>query len=178
MEYERTTNKGSSGVAKAAMAVGGAALGLTVLGKGGILNNGALGNLGGGDGVADVAMLSTLSNNYVSAKEMTLIREIGAQGSTIAKLEAEKYADYAVEAKYAPLEKRVCALETAAAVNVQADSDWRKYVNAEFIHQPKAYINESIVVCQQCGCRNGSCGCGGHGHRDDWGCNGGHQGHC
>ena len=76
---------------------------------------------------------------------------------------------------YATLEKRVCALETAAAVNVQADADWRRYTNAEFVHQPKAYINESIVVCQQCGCRNGSCGCGGHGcgghgHRDEWGC--------
>ena len=165
MDYEQN-KRPSSGLSKAAMAVGATALGFTVLGKGGILNNGVLGNIGNGtDAVSDVAALTYIGDHYVNVNEMRLVREISGKDSVIAKLEAERYTDHIVDAKLAPLNARVCALETAAAVNVQADGDFRRYVNAEFIHQPKAYINESIVVCQQCGCNNGSCGCHGHGHR-------------
>ena len=143
------------------MAVGGAALGLTVLGKGGILNNGVLGGLAGGVDPT-IGQVATFANNYVTEKEMALIRENGAMGSTIAKLEAEKYADKVVELKFEPREARVCALETAAAVNAQAGADYRRYVDAEFVHQPKARFNSYIVTCEVCGCNNGTCGCHKH----------------
>lgn len=97
---------------------------------------------------------------YVSDKEMCLIRENSGKDAVIAQLSAEKYADNLVEARTAPLIARICNLETAEAVNAARDQDFRRYVEREFVHQPKASMRESIVVCKQCGCE---CDCN-HGH--------------
>lgn len=149
VEYQR---KASSSVAKVATVLGGTALGLNLLGANG-------GNVLGLNGTGLNAPAITLQNNFVSEKEMCLIRENTVDKATIAQLTAEKYADAAIKVEVEPLKTRVCNLETAAAVNAARDQDFRRYVNAEFVHQPKAHINESIVVCEQCGCRRNDCGC-------------------
>lgn len=168
MEYVKKA-VGSSGVAKVGAVLGGTALGLNLLGGGGLNNLFGARQAGfaypavpGNVITVDASGAPVYGGNcncYVTEKEMCLIRENSAQGAVIAKLEAEKYADMLVKSEVEPLKTRVCNLETAAAVNAARDQDFRRYVNAEFVHQPKASIKESIVVCKQCGCE---CECGCH----------------
>ena len=149
VEYAR--KNASSGVAKAALATGitGAALGL--------FGGGGLPVFGAPRGAYGPGAVALEGGGYVTEKEMNLIRENSGQASEIARLQAEKYADAQIELKTAPMTNRICALETAAAVNAARDHDYRRYVEREFVHQPKASIRESIVTCQQRGC---CCACG------------------
>lgn len=154
VEYQRKT---SSGVAKAGLATAAATAGLILLNGGGTqLFRGAA-----GPGTATFAADPT--GGYVTDKEMCLIRELSGKDAIIAQQAAEKYADAVVKSEVEPLKTRVCELEKDAAVNAARDQDFRRYVNSEFVHQPKATIRESIVVCKQCGCeceRGCECRCG------------------
>ena len=143
VEYQ---NKKSSGVAKAALATAAAVGGLTLLGGGGLPLNGISPVYRGAPFAADP------TGGYVTDKDMNLIREIGGKDALIAQLSAEKYSDSAIKLEVEPLKNRVCELEKFVAVNGARDHDYRFYVEREFVHQPKARINQSIVVCKQCGC--------------------------
>jgi len=104
-------------------------------------------------------------NHKVTEHELNLVRENAAQAAVIAGLQSEKYTDN----KVSYLAERVCALEKYAAVTATHEKDFERYVEAEFIHQPKAAIRESIVVCRQCGCENCCCGNKERGHYYDRG---------
>ena len=158
MEYVKKTVNPSSSTAKTALGFGIAGTALAVLG--GLGGGGVVGNVLGvprayGPGWGGPVAFAEGYNGgcgYVTEKEMNLIRESSGKDATIARLEAEQYTNRLVDIKTAPLNDKICALETAAAVNAARDHDYRRYVEREFVRQPKASIRESIVVCKQCGC--------------------------
>jgi len=99
----------------------------------------------------------------VTEHELELVQHNNALLAENSTLKSEKYTDYKTERVEEGLEKmigrlgdRICDLEKYIAVNDAHDRDFRHYADREFVHQPKASIRESIVVCRQCGCR---CSC-------------------
>lgn len=132
MEYIKKAAM-SSGVAKVAAALGGTALGINLLNGNNPLGGG-IGPLGGNN------------NCYVNVREMALIQEGASKDATIAGLQAEKYTDNVVAATVAPLAQEICDLKVANAVNAARDADFRRYVEREFVHQPKAFMKNCIVT--------------------------------
>jgi len=59
-----------------------------------------------------------------------------------AQLKAEKYADRAVSEQA----ERISGLERAVAVTAARDEDFRRYVEAEFVHQPKATFASTTIT--------------------------------
>lgn len=162
VEYRQ---KASSGVSKAALATAVGA-GVVALSNG----TGLGGLLGGGLGGAPVARAyaTAAAEGLVSDRDLYLVREIGAKDAVIAKLEAEKYADYKVQEATAPLAKRVCDLEAAQAMEVErrrgSDRELLTYVDGNFI---KAHKRISSADIDYDGCepviRRKRCCCGNHG---------------
>jgi len=79
-------------------------------------------------------------------------KEVAHLMSENSQLKAEKYTDNKLEVANA----RICELEKWAAVNASRDADWRQYVNAEFVHQPKVSFDNRKVhtyngCCDPCG---------------------------
>jgi len=159
MEYERpATQRTSSGIAKAGLATAVGVGAMSLLHPNGLLGLGASNGAGVAPGFAPFARGAVeWAEHVVTDKEMHLIRENASKDAVIAQLRSENYATGAVGAAVAPLQNEICALKTQMAVNAARDDDFRRYVNAEFVHQPKARINESIVTCEQCGCGNDRC---------------------
>lgn len=149
MEYTKKTASSTAAKTGLGFGIAGTALGL--------LNGGAnLLNPSAALGVRPYGIPAPMGFapdcGYVTDKEMHLIREGSEKDSVIGQLRAEKYADNLVKTATEPLQARICNLETASAVNAARDQDFRRYVEREFVHQPKASMKESIVVCKQCGC--------------------------
>ena len=90
----------------------------------------------------------------VTEHELSLVEKNNLLLAENSALRSEKYTDN----KVAALAAEVCNLKKQIAVNAAHDEDFGKYVEREFVHQPKASINESIVVCRQCRCEECACG--------------------
>jgi len=86
----------------------------------------------------------------VTEHELELVQRNNALLSENATLRSEKYTDNKIEY----LAHRVCELEKYAAVNSVRLTDFERYANAQYIHQPKASIRDSLVVCKphECCC--------------------------
>lgn len=71
-------------------------------------------------------------------------------------LKSEKYTDGTAMM----LDRRICALETQGAVNANDDAWFRRYSNAEFVHQPKVCMNGGFIPYQPncCCCNTGEGG--------------------
>jgi len=160
MEYVKKAAPSSS-TAKTALGFGIAGTALAALG--GLGGGGVVGNVLGVPRAYGPGWGGPVAFNegyggcgYVTEKEMHLIRESSGKDATIARLEAEQYANRLVEIKTAPMNDKICALETTMAVNAARDQDFRRYVESAFVHQPKASMRDSIVVCKHCECE---CAC-------------------
>lgn len=174
VEYKK---KESSGVAKAGLAT---AIGVGAAGALGLLNGGLLGNNGGilGNPVGyanapavTFAAAQAAGCGYVTEKEMCLIRENGAQGSTIARLEAEKYTDAHIVAALGPVygelakqNGEICDLKAAMAMETErracGDERLLTYVDGNFVKAEKSinsrHINyhgcEPVIRPKHCCC--------------------------
>lgn len=89
-------------------------------------------------------------------------KEVACLMAENSQLKAEKYTDM----KFEIANNKICDLQTAYAVNATRDKDFRRYVNSEFIHQPKAHMKHRLLETSDECC----CNCG-HGH-------GNHFSHC
>ena len=99
----------------------------------------------------------------VTEHELDLVQQSNHLLARVSTLEGEKYTD----CKTAALADRICELEKRDAVNSVRLYDFERYADREYIHQPKAHINERLLTTQDCSC---GCGCGSRGH-------GGHRHH-
>lgn|GEM_PF-6891324 len=78
-----------------------------------------------------------------------------------AELKAALYANN----KFDVLAAEVCELKKQIAVTAVKEQEFQRRADREYVHQPKASIRESIVVCRQGGC----CDCDNRGHDEDRG---------
>jgi hypothetical protein len=87
-------------------------------------------------------------HHKVTEHELDLVQKNNYLLSENAELRSEKYVDN----KTAALAARVAELETKLAVEGAELRDFERFANAEYIHQPKTRIRESIVTCRQGDC--------------------------
>ena len=116
--------------------------------------NGGLGGLFGGygrgrecyDGYDDCG--GGKYRHKVTEHELDLVQQNNHLLSENSTLRSEKYTDCVTSR----LAERICELEKYAAVNNVKLHDFERYADAEYIHQPKARINERLLTTQSCGC--------------------------
>lgn len=84
--------------------------------------------------------------HHVTEHELELVQCNNKLLAENSALISEKYTDNKTEM----LANRVCELEKCLAVTATREADFQGYVNAEFIHQPKAKANENLVLTQPC----------------------------
>jgi len=89
----------------------------------------------------------------VTEHELNLVQQNNCLLSENSTLKSEKYTDN----KIAALSAEIYRLNEKIAVSAAHGQDFAKYVECEFVHQPKASIKENIIVCRQCRCEDCCC---------------------
>ena len=160
VDFKPASNaKGNVGVTLGAIGTG---LGLLNGGLGGIFGGGCRDGYGYDrgrrdcyDGYDDCG--GGKYRHKVSEHELDLVQENNRLLAQISTLQSEKYTD----ARFAQQSDRICELEKEVAVYKAHSQDFARYADREYVHQPKAHINESLLVSRHNGCNCG-CGCGHH----------------